>query len=129
MATKIGFKKVWGWSMFLATLLTLASPHLAYLSTGAFIAGRVLLGFFHGVTFPVMHGMLGVWAPPLERSTLVSFYCTGCSVGTCLLFPIAGLLIDSFGWESVFYFTGTVELLWCLAWYFLAYDSPADHPW
>ncbi len=113
----------------MASLITIASPYLAHLGTGVFIAGRALVGFFHGVTFPVMHGMLGAWAPPLERSKMVAIYMTGASVGTCLLFPIAGLLIDSFGWESVFYFTGTVELVWCLAWYRLAHDSPSDHPW
>ncbi len=128
LATRIGFKNVWGWGMFLAAVLTLASPGIAKWHTAAFFAARILIGFFHGVTFPVFHGMLGFWAPPLERSKMVSLYCTGCSVGTCLLFPIAGVLIDTFGWESVFYFTGTFELGWCLAWYIWAFDSPRVHP-
>ena len=88
-----------------------------------------LLGLCHGVTFPVMHGMIGIWAPPLERSKLISIYVSGASVGTCILFPISGLLIDAFGWPSVFYFTGIVGLIWCLLWISLAYDSPDQHPW
>ena len=89
----------------------------------------VILGLCHGVTFPVMHGMVGIWSPPHERSKLVSIYVSGCSVGTCILFPISGLLIDAFGWSSVFYFTGTVGLIWCLLWTLLVYDSPDKHPW
>ena len=53
---------------------------------------------------------------------MISIYVTGCSIGTCILFPIAGLLISHWGWPSVFYMTGLVGIIWCAFWYWLAYD-------
>ena len=93
LATNFGYKKVWLFSMVLASILTLASPFLAWTGYWYLFFGRIFLGFCHGVTFPCMHGLTGDWAPPLERSKMVSIYVTGCSVGTCILFPIAGLIM------------------------------------
>ena len=129
LATRIGYKKVWLASMIFAALLTLCTPSLALTGYAWLLSCRIIIGFCHGVAFPVMHGMTGIWAPPLERSKLISIYVMGCSVGTCILFPISGLLIEAFDWPSVFYFTGVVGCLWCLFWSFLVYDSPESHPW
>ena len=63
-----------------------------------------------------------VFTKYLERSKMISIYVTGCSIGTCILFPIAGLLISHWGWPSVFYMTGLVGIIWCAFWYWLAYD-------
>jgi len=41
---------------------------------------------------------------------------------------MSGYLIDTFGWESVFYFTGSLGLLWIICWKLLIYDTPAEHP-
>ncbi len=128
LATRIGYKKVWTIAMFFASIMTLLTPSLAWFGYYWLFAGRIILGLCHGVTFPVMHGMIGIWAPPLERSKLISIYVSGASVGTCVLFPIAGLLIDAFGWPSVFYFTGVTSLIWCVLWTLLAFDSPDLHP-
>lgn len=42
--------------------------------------------------------------------------------------PICGLLIASLGWESVFYVTGGIGIIWSVAWFLLVYDSPSQHP-
>lgn len=42
--------------------------------------------------------------------------------------PVCGYLIAHYGWESVFYVTGGIGLVWSVAWFFLVYDSPAQHP-
>lgn len=89
------------------------------------------------------------WAPPVERSRLVAFHVSGASFGTIIIFPLGGLLADNFGWESIFYVTGacryrhrlkfqpvmqasdfgcTFSLFWCFLWFFLVFDSPAEHP-
>ena len=129
LASSWGYKKVWLWTMLLASILTILTPQLAYAGYGWLLASRVLIGLCHGVSFPCMHGMVGYWAPPMERSKLVSIYVSGASIGTCVLFPLAGLLIFSFGWPWVFYFTGFIGLLWCLVWSMMAYDSIEKHPW
>ncbi|CAF4928649.1 unnamed protein product [Pieris macdunnoughi] len=42
--------------------------------------------------------------------------------------PICGFLIAHFGWESAFYFTGIIGIMWSVAWFAVVYDSPAQHP-
>ena len=42
--------------------------------------------------------------------------------------PICGFLIASLGWESVFYVTSVIGLVWSIAWFLLIFDTPAQHP-
>ena len=42
--------------------------------------------------------------------------------------PISGFLSATVGWESVYYVFGGIACLWLLAWTFLIYDSPSEHP-
>ena len=53
---------------------------------------------------------------------------SGASVGTFLIFTLAGYLADTLGWEAVFYVTGGCTVVWVIAWFYLAYDTPASHP-
>jgi len=41
---------------------------------------------------------------------------------------MCGYLIANFGWESVFYVSGALGLLWLICWTLLVYDTPANHP-
>jgi sugar phosphate permease len=41
---------------------------------------------------------------------------------------ILGFIIAHFGWRLVFYTTGTIGVLWCIMWYFLAFNTPSQHP-
>nr|CAD7200278.1 unnamed protein product [Timema douglasi] len=50
------------------------------------------------------------------------------SLGAAITMPVCGYLIASLGWESVFYVTGVVGLLWSIAWFLVVFDSPAQHP-
>jgi len=74
-----------------------------------------------------MHVLTAKWIPPNERSKFVSAY-LGSSVGVALFYPIFGYIIDWTRWEWVYYVCGVVGTLWFIAWQFLVYDSPAQHP-
>jgi hypothetical protein len=43
--------------------------------------------------------------------------------------PIAGILIASHGWESVFYVFGAAGVGFVFFWMLLVYDSPNNHPY
>lgn len=53
---------------------------------------------------------------------------TGFSFGIGLTYPLAGFLIAHSGWRLVFYTTGTIGALWCVFWYWFAFDAPYKHP-
>ena len=59
---------------FLKLKKTLA-PTLAQTGYWYLYAGRVILGFCHGVTFPVMHGLTGHWAPELGQYICIYINC------------------------------------------------------
>lgn len=129
MSSKFGFKFILFGSTLISSILTIISPFLVDAGYGWIFAARVIIGFFHGVTFPLLTGCWGIWGPPLERSNLIAIYVAGNSVGTCLIFPLGGLLAGSqWGWRSIFYTTGISGIIWCFAWLFFAYDSPSKHP-
>lgn len=68
--------------------------------------------------------MWSVWAPPSERSRISSIAFTGAFAGTVVAMTLSGVLAESWGWESVFYFFGVVACLWYMAWLLLVRKSP-----
>ena len=56
-----------------------------------------------------MHALLGKWAPPLERSRMVTIALCGGYFGNVVAFPLSGVLCQcgfAGGWPSVFYLFG-----------------------
>ncbi|KAJ8317628.1 hypothetical protein KUTeg_005532 [Tegillarca granosa] len=130
VATKFGGKRVYGWSMLVATLLTFITPIAAQTSYIFLIVIRIILGVCSGVCFPAMHALWGQWAPPGERSKLVGFTYAGAQVGNVVTFPIAGLLCKygfAGGWPSIFYVLGILNFIWVIIWLLLVSDSPSTH--
>ncbi|KAK9504813.1 hypothetical protein O3M35_008996 [Rhynocoris fuscipes] len=128
LAEVIGPKKVFGYSILIASLVTLFTPVTAYL--GDYIGVmmlRIIVGFMLGVTFPAMQPIASKWIPPKDRTKFVSNMMAS-SLGAALTLPISGLLIDYLNWESVFYVTGVLGLIWTLCWYLFMFDSPSQHP-
>ncbi|XP_077984286.1 sialin-like [Glandiceps talaboti] len=124
----IGGKIVFGGSMSIASILTLLSPLAARAGFWVYFAVRISIGLSQGVIFPVHHQMWGKWAPPLERTALISIGPSGCNAGTIFVSVVSGVMAANIGWDSVFYMTGTLGLTWVIGWIFLAYDSPEKHP-
>jgi len=128
LASKMGFRKVFGISMLLASLLTILFPVAAKSHVYLALTARILLGVFHAVAFPAMTGCWGAWAPPLEKTQLQGIFWSGASFGTLVIFTLAGYIAETLGWEAVFYVTGASSLVWVLLWFYLVYDTPGQHP-
>ncbi|KAH8418559.1 hypothetical protein KR222_001463, partial [Zaprionus bogoriensis] len=127
LARKYGTKLVFGLSNGIGVFLCFLIPIVAYWSYTALICLRVLQGLITGLAWPSMHVLTAKWIPPNERSKFVSAY-LGSSVGVALFYPIFGYIIDWSSWEWVYYVCGVVGMLWFIAWQFLVFDSPAEHP-
>lgn len=127
LAEVIGARKVFGGGMLVASLVTLLIPVACRINVITIAVLRGILGFFLGATWPAMPPMAAKWIPPLKRSQFVANMMAS-SLGAALTMPACGLLIYYWGWESVFYVTGAVGLVWSIFWFLLIYDSPATHP-
>jgi len=131
LAGKFGSKYLFGLGVLCTSVLTLLTPLAARTSYDLLIALRVVEGLGEGVTFPAMHAMWGRWAPPIERSFLISVTYAGTHFGTVISQSVSGVLCSSDflgGWPSVFYVFGGLGVLWCLLWFKFAHSSPQDHP-
>lgn len=129
LAELVGFKIVYGLSLLLSGLLAILTPVVVTnLPLEAFIGLRVVQGLLQGVTFPSCHAMTARWVEPYKRSSFVARSYIAISFGLVITFPICGALSHSYGWESAFYVTGALPILWFVAWWFLVFDSPDKHP-
>ncbi|XP_025907065.1 sialin isoform X3 [Nothoprocta perdicaria] len=99
----------------------------ANLGVGYLIAVRALEGLGEGVTFPAMHSMWSSWAPPLERSKLLSISYAGAQLGTVVSLPLSGLICYYMNWIYVFYIFGALGVLWFFFWMWFVSDTPETH--
>ncbi|CAL1677061.1 unnamed protein product [Lasius platythorax] len=127
LAEVIGTRKVFGYSMLVSSFITLLTPLAATFGYAVVAALRVVLGFMLGATWPAIQPMTARWIPPTERSKFVSNMMAS-SLGAAITMPMCGFLIDSLGWESVFYVTAVIGIIWSVAWFLLVFDSPSQHP-
>ncbi|XP_055629217.1 sialin [Toxorhynchites rutilus septentrionalis] len=127
LARKYGTKMVFGVANAIGCWLCFLMPLASYVDYRVLIFLRVIQGLICGVAWPAMHHMAGQWIPPNERSKFVTAY-LGSSVGVALNFPLFGYIISWTSWEYVFHFCGIIGTIWYIAWIYMVYDSPAEHP-
>ncbi|KAF5910114.1 Elongation factor 1-alpha 1 [Clarias magur] len=127
MARKYGAKWLLGFGILGTVIFTLLTPVAADLGAGYLIAVRVLEGIGEGVTFPAMHAMWASWAPPLERSRLLTISYSGAQLGTVVALPLSGQICFYLDWTYVFYIFGAIGLFWFFLWAFLVSNNPDTH--
>ncbi|XP_039977283.1 sialin isoform X2 [Xiphias gladius] len=108
-------------------VLTLLTPLAAQFGSYWLFALRALEGFGEGVTFPAMMAMWARWAPPLERSRLITLSGSGGNFGAFLALPLTGYICQTLGWPAVFYLCGGAGCLWAVFWFVFVSDDPRTH--
>ncbi|XP_006605417.1 ascorbate transporter, chloroplastic isoform X3 [Glycine max] len=81
-----------------------------------------------GVAMPAMNNMLSKWIPVSERSRSLALVYSGMYLGSVVGLAFSPLLIQKFGWPSVFYSFGSLGSIWFALWLRKAYSSPKDDP-
>jgi len=129
LAEMFGGKWLFGVGVLVTAVFTLLTP-LAATSNRLYLlyAVRVVEGLGEGVTFPAMLAMLARWSAPTERSRFTSNAYAGSAFGTVISMPLSVYLCEAVSWQSVFYVFGALGILWFLAWSWLVYDGPEEHP-
>lgn len=128
LAGRLGPKWLFGFGVLGTVIFTLLTPLAADWGAGYLIAVRVIEGIGEGVTFPSMYTMWAAWAPPLERSRLLTISYIGAQLGTVVALPLSGEICFYLDWTYVFYLFGAVGLVWFVLWAALVHNSPNDHP-
>ncbi|XP_068082013.1 sialin isoform X2 [Anabrus simplex] len=97
---KFGGRVVLGPAVFLSGVFSILSPPAANIHQCLFMALRALQGIFSVTS----------------------------SAGNLLCMSLSGLLVDHWGWASVFYVFGVVCVLFIVPWLYFVYDTPEVHP-
>ncbi|CAI9737167.1 sialinsialin-like [Octopus vulgaris] len=128
IANRFGGKYVFGGGVFITAILNLFTPLCIHWNLLSLVILRIFEGLFEGITYPSIHALWAKWAPPLEKTKLATIAFSGSYFGTVISLPISGVLAkSSLGWPSIFYFWGTVAIVWFLFWCYLVSESPSDH--
>lgn len=127
LAGHYGGTKFLGLGVLGTAVLTLLTPLAAQWGPRWLFALRALEGFGEGVTFPAMMALWARWAPPLERSRLMSLSGSGANFGAFVALPLTGFICQTLGWPAVFYLCGSGGCLWAVFWFAFVSDDPRTH--
>ncbi|XP_075923374.1 voltage-gated purine nucleotide uniporter SLC17A9 isoform X1 [Petromyzon marinus] len=123
LSDRIGGDKMICLSMGSWGLVTLMMPVVAHLSEQPLpqlIFVRFCTGFLQGVHFPSMSSLFSSRVPESERAFIASTACSGSHFGALVVGGIGYLLLEAYGWESLFILTGLSSMVWAyLVWRFL----------
>lgn len=129
---KIGARVLYGaaisvWGIF--TFVMAFSAHEAFASAGAAFAFlifcRICIGVSEGPAYPCNTKIASLWFPNKERARAISTYSSAQYIGLAVFTPLLAIMVSTWGWPSVFYFSGGIAIIYGVVWYTL-YRDPKD---
>nr|WP_278321783.1 MFS transporter [Clostridium ljungdahlii] len=129
---KIGARFLYGGAMVLWGFFTFA---MAFSSQGLFagigasfmvlIVCRILIGIAEGPAFPSNTKIAALWFPSNERARAISIYSSAQYIGLAVFTPILAMMVAKISWESVFYLSGGIAIVFGIIW-LAVYRDPKD---
>jgi len=120
IGTKLGYTiSVSVWSI--AAML-----HAFVRSTLGFGMARALLGLGESGNYPGGVKASAEWFPKKERATAIGILDSGSNIGACVGPILVPWLLAIYGWKPAFIITGSLGLLWLIAWR-VFYSIPTRH--
>ena len=113
----LAFSVAW-WSLF--TGLT-PWPRSLLAMTGV----RILMGMGESGMMPCVNSILVRWFPRQEYSRAATFSWSGGNAGAILAFPLASVILNYFGWPTVFLVFSCLGVVWLPFWITGVTDDPA----
>jgi MFS family permease len=128
VADRFGGKRVLAAGVAVWSLATFFTPPAAMVSFGALLGMRALMGVGEAMNFPAIHSIAARWTPTSERARAISLHFSGVAFGTMVALLLSPVIVLRLGWPSVFYLSGAAGIVWLVAWYVKAANSPEDCP-
>lgn len=118
VGTKVGYavSVIW-WSV--AGML-----HALARSAFGFGIARVGLGIGEAGNYPAAVKTVAEWFPQRERALATGLFNAGTSVGVVVALLIVPWILSNYGWQEVFWITGSLGFVWLVLW-LLFYEVPA----
>lgn len=129
VSDRVGGEKVMLLSAAAWGSMTAFTPFLAHFCSQPIFSmtlARFLMGLLQGVHYPSLASLCSQKVVESERGFLMSTVGSGSYLGTLVIGGAGSLMLDLYGWESVFYMSGLLSLLWayCMWKYLLKGEGP-----
>ncbi|KAL3098598.1 hypothetical protein niasHT_022834 [Heterodera trifolii] len=127
-ADLVGGERILPVSTLVWSLLTLCTPQLfdiAYWTNSPLLVllfVRVSTGVGQGFHLPSMASMISRHLTASEKGRVFGICLAGSHLGTVVAGGVGSVLLEWFGWRSLFHFVGILSILWCLMFNFLSKD-------
>jgi MFS transporter, ACS family, hexuronate transporter len=117
---RIGVKK--GYALAIGVWALASISHAFALTALGFGMARFALGIGESGNFPSALKATADWFPNEERALATGIFNSGTSAGAVIAPLLIPWVAVRFGWQSAFYTTGSLGLLWLLTWLLFPYD-------
>ncbi|RXN11268.1 solute carrier family 17 member 9 [Labeo rohita] len=129
VSDRVGGEKVMLLSAAAWGAMTAFTPILAHFCSQPIVSmtiSRFLMGLLQGVHYPSLASLCSQKVVESERGFLMSTVGSGSYLGTLVIGGVGSLMLDLYGWESVFYVSGLLSVLWayCMWKYLLKGEGP-----
>ena len=125
MMDRLGVRK--GYAISIVTWSAAAMLHALAVTTFQFSLARAALGFGESGNFPGAIKTTAEWFPRKERAFATGIFNAGTNVGAILTSLAIPPIALHFGWRAAFLATGTLSLIWLIAWLTI-YRTPENQP-
>uniref|UniRef100_A0A8C7GXQ0 Voltage-gated purine nucleotide uniporter SLC17A9 n=1 Tax=Oncorhynchus kisutch TaxID=8019 RepID=A0A8C7GXQ0_ONCKI len=115
VSDRVGGEKVLLLSAAAWGAMTAFTPVLAHFCSQPIFSmtlARFLMGLLQGVHYPSLASLCSQKVVESERGFLMSTVGSGSYLGTLVIGGAGSLMLDLYGWESVFYVSGMLSVLW-----------------
>jgi MFS transporter, ACS family, hexuronate transporter len=126
LADRVGIRRAYLIAM-LVWSLTIPLTASAW-SFASFIVVRLLFGAGEGPQAAVSTKTMATWFPHRLTSTVLNMAQSGTTIGPIIATPAVVFLSLQFGWRLAFVLLGIVGVIWVAVWWFVARDTPGEHP-
>lgn len=117
----------WGFAVFIVSWSISQMLHGFAVGKWSLSAYRFLLGLSEPAAWPAAAKAVGEWFPASQRALGMGIFNAGTSLGSLFAPPLTAFVTLRYGWRAAFVFTGSLGLVWVVAWVIL-YRPPHENP-
>jgi len=126
LVDRFGAKKVAGFGLGLWSAATAATGIAG--SFPSLLATRLVMGAGEATSNPAGARVIREWIPASERGMTNAIFNSGSYAGPAVCALVAGPIIASFGWQSLFFAAGGIGIVWLACW-LTWFARPEDAAW
>lgn len=119
---KVGTKL--GYSVAVVFWSLAGMGHALAKSVTGFSIARLSLGIGEAGNFPAAVKAVSEWFPKKERALATGIFNSGTAIGVVVALIVVPIIMQNYGWQEVFWITGSLGFVWLLFWLWL-YEIPS----